>query len=228
MVGNSEDIDLFLRFTANFSGIRVIDSKMIPTKWTIKSDLILQENLDDFDFNYVLIKVKFALESIMNGSIFFSMENDWAIDAFLMTDVENNVVITPGDPTDDLITMLLHSKMNALGEGMISFGGVDLQSDTSSGLGFIFLGNGSSLLPTMTDWIGDASYFKEPWWNRDDASTMDIVPEDGADLTEVPEFAFKLDFLKDAMRPTQPDAPITTAKVLRPEFKPVIIKNEKK
>jgi hypothetical protein len=230
MINSTSDGELFLRFTTSFSGIRVIDSKLMPTKWTLKTDLILQDELDDFDFNFILMKVKFWFEQLINNSVFFAMENEWAIESFLASDLENNTVLIPGDPTDDLLTMVFHSKLNALGEGKVIFGGLDLQSDTSSGLGFIFLGNGTSCLPTMTEWIGERTFFTNPWWNRDDASAIDIFPMDDEDLTIIPDFAFSLDFLRDAIRPPDGVQPpqVLKAKVIKPEFRPTIIRNESK
>lgn len=214
-----EEDELYLRYSIDFEAIRVLGGSLLPTKWSLKTDIIIENEIEDADFNFVLLKLKFWFDQILSKGIIFNRDNHWAIDSFMREGIENNLIITPGEPTDDLISILMYTKMNALADGLLTFSGIDLQSDNSKGLSFIFVGTGNSSLPDNKNWVGERSYFDKPWWHRNDSSTLDLIPENNANLKEIPEFAFSLDFLKD----TNKGNIINKAKVIKPEFKPKVI-----
>jgi hypothetical protein len=219
----SRDEELFLRYTNEFNAIRIIDKSLLSTKWKLKADLLISEDIDDYKFNLILIKLKYFFEQILSDSILFSSSNEWALNSFAKEPTDNHIVLLPDEPVDDLIATVLQSKMNALGEGVVEFGGIDIESDNSNGVGFIFVGKGEDNLPNMEDWIGPRSYFSKPWWSRNDGSTVDSLPPEDADLSEVPEYARSLDFLKEALDID----PVQKAKIIKPEFKPVVIQGQK-
>jgi len=212
------DDALFVTLTLNTHFIRVIDSTLIPARVTIKTDVSPREDADQEELLGAITKIKYWLEHIVSRSIAFSADNDMAI-AMLVDEQGKNrsgnrFMLTPGDPTDEVLATLFQCKMTALANGVAEFGFVEITTDNELGMTFTFSGDGKSLLPTVGQWIGERSYFNEPWWMRNDASTLDVMVPDGADPDEKPAWAFSL----DTLIPAKHDAEV----VIHP-FKPTII-----
>src|SRR5574343_1217480 len=110
---------------------------------------------------------------------------------------DNMIMLTPDDPTDEHLAAIFQSKLNALSGGNMMFGLVEIVSDNTVGLSFTFVCDGETCLPTVEEWIGERYYFEKPWWSRNDASTLDIPPMPDADLTNIPQWAYSLDFLHE-------------------------------
>lgn len=230
-----EDIDdipaILVKFSLNFTSIRVFDNTIYPCEMSLKSDVLYLEDddaVDDYALKLALMKVHFFFDEIVSRGIMWGADNEWAANTFITDDgknVANNIpIITPFEPSDEHLAAVFQSKMNALAGGHLAFETVELSSKDAGGLSFMFVGDSGLILPTMEEWIGKHSYFDEPWWMRNDASTMDVIPDDDADLTIKPAFAYSLDFLGESLKPTE----ITNAKIIRPDFKPTVIKGGKK
>lgn len=227
---DTEDLpDLFVNFNITFKATRVVGNRLIPTTWKLKSEVIYDDDseLDDdtYDFNVEVAfsKIKFWFDNVVDNSLMLNRDNTWAQRAFLDQDgkqsVDNQLVILPNEPTDATLAEVLQSKMNALSGNSVSFGLVELTSDDDSGLNVVFTGVGEFNLPDMEEWVGTPSFFTKPWWARDDASTIDVLPTEDADLSTPPAFAYSLDFIADALRPPT----LGAATIIRPEFKPQVI-----
>lgn len=223
--------ELYLHYKTKFRATRIIDNVVYPTAFKLESDIWLDmEELSkeekDYNLNLALVKIDFFFKNIMNNSIIFGSVNDWALEFLIKNNeptTDNILVKCPLDPSDDHLAMLIQSKMSALSKGNVIFGGVTITSNNSRGLRFTFVGEGVSSLPSMEEWVGERSYFSEPWWNRDDSSTIDVTPFPDSDLNEKPEFAFNLDFLGESLKPIVNNV---STNIIRPKFKPVVIKND--
>jgi hypothetical protein len=138
--------------------------------------------------------------------------------------VANHLMVTPFEPTDEHLAVLFQSKMGALSNGTIEFGGIRVEAD-DAGLVFTYVGNWRDDLPCMDDWFNvKPYYFDMPWWQRNDASTLDLIAED-ADLTQPPAWAYKLDFIENAIRP--PGEKAAENVVVRGAFRPKVISGGK-
>lgn len=226
------DAELYINLTLQFKAIKVVENQLIPSTFTLKTQLMWNEDEEeddrhDFETQLAISKIRFWFENIIDESVMFSRANTWAIRAFLSDEgtqtVENHLVVLPDDPADSLLAEIFQSKMNALAGNALHFGYVDLSADNANGFSFLFAGYGEYNLPNMEQWIGTRSYFSKPWWARDDASTIDVIPDEHDDLKDTPNFAYSLNFLGDSI--SSENKP--TARIIRPEFKPEIIKGGK-
>jgi hypothetical protein len=219
------ETEIFSRITLKCKVIKVIDKMLIPTSVKLIADIIPEEDekIADYLILGALTKIKFWFEQIVDKSVLFNRNNEWALNSFVDStgtqQLENNLMVLPEDPTDELLAQVFQCKMNALGNNHILFGPIEIITDNPTGVSFLFSGDGEMHLPLMSEWVGERSHFTDPWWCRNDASMLDIIPEPDADLTEIPAFAKNLDFIIDALRPS--DTPV--AGVIRPSFKPEII-----
>jgi hypothetical protein len=218
------ETEVFSRITLKCKVIKVIDKMLIPTNIKLVADIIPEDEIfEDYLILGAFTKIRFWCEQIVDKAVLFNRNNEWALNAFVNAEgnqvLENNIMLLPEDPTDEILAQIFQSKMNALGNGIICFGPMEIVSDNPNGLSFLFTGSGDLDLPSMKEWIGEHSYFKDPWWCRNDASMLDVLPPPDADLTQIPNFAKSLEFIVDALKPT--DAPV--AGVIRPTFRPEII-----
>ncbi len=223
--------EFIVRLGLDFKAIRITDNRMIPTTWKIQAEVLYDdEDLDEdkveeyeMEIKVAIAKIKYWLENALDGCLMFCVDNEWAINALFDEDGRvtsgNNIVMLPNEPTDDLIAEVLHSKMNAFGGKAIQFGTIELTSDDKSGMSYMFTGVGEFNLPEMSEWIGEHAYFDKPWWARDDASTVDVIPAADADLSEKPASSYSLDFIRQSFRKQFGEEAI----VVRPNFKPEVL-----
>lgn len=223
--------ELFLHFSKTFRATRIIGNVLYPTKFKMSTDIWLDfdglnSEEQDYHLNLAISKFNFFVDQILDMSIVFCSTNDWAVNSFLnlgLPAVDNQIVLAPKEPSDDHLAMLMQCKISSLGKGYVFSSGLKLTSDTSRGLAFTFVGDALHVLPDMKEWVGERSFFKTPWWGRDDASTLDITPATDDNLEDLPSFAYSLDFLGEMFKE---QSEVSQPKVIRPTFKPKIIRNE--
>jgi hypothetical protein len=216
-----EDNGLFVSIEIETKIVRIIDNTLVPSHLKIKSEIIPDEDITEDELRGAISKIHFWFEDIVARSVAFSANSANAID-ILIDDAGSNrttnvLLMTPGEPTDEILAPLFCAKMRALAGSGMTFDMVQVKSDNALGLRFAFTGDPDVILPSIEEWIGDKSYFPKPWWHRDDGSTIDLVPPEGADLSQVPPWAFPLE------EPSFAKPPGEAAVVIRPVFRPTVI-----
>lgn len=220
-------MEVAIDFRHRVNLIRYIDSTLSATRFELHADIMPTGDVDDIDFDIILAKVKFWLDTIVCRCIAFSSKNQAAFAMLLGEDgdprLSNHLMITPEEPQDDHLAVLLQSKLTALASGKMMFGSIRIESDSPSGLTWTYLGEWQDDLPEMKDWFAKQPYyFEEPWWCRDDISTLDIVPMNEEDYSQRPIWAMTLDFIENSIRP--PDSKVErTEEASFKGFKPKVI-----
>lgn len=217
---DDDDATVLIDFEQEVHLVRLIEGTFIPTKLTIRSEIFPGEDLDDEQFDIAISKVRWWLDRVVSRCIAFARGNPAAMKMLIDTEgrniSDNLLMLCPSEPTDEQMATLLQSKLTSLAGGHLVFGSVEVRSNNMHGLLFRFVGNSASVLPNMDEWVGPHTYFPEPWWLRDDASSLDVIPPEDADLTERPKWAYKLDFL-ETVGQSSGDV------VLQPNFNPTVI-----
>ena len=222
------DNETFTHFDFEVRLVRVIDNFVIPSKLSVKLEFIPMETENEYDIDLVFTKIKYWLDNIVNKSVAFCHENSVAIEMFIDSEagdtrIGNILFLTPDEPTDQHLAVLFQAKLQALAGDILAFGPVEVKSDSQLGLTFTFIGNAKEVLPDAKTWMGERSYFDLPWWHRDDASSIDVLPPDDADLSVKPAWAFNFDFLEKSKQNSK-----TTGVIVRPQFRPTVIDGGKK
>ncbi len=222
----SDDVseqDIFVRLSFSFEAITVIQNEFISVAWDFVID-VLPENdlsLESSEIAGAFTKIRYWIDEIVNGSLIFSANNKWANTTFLKNSkltVGNNLILLPGPITDQVIARVMHSKLVALSGGNLLVGPLELSRADGYGISIYFTGENNDL-PNIASWIGKRSFFPVPWWQRDDSSTIDIVPAPKDDLTVSPGYAISLDFLINKRRHKRRKK----AEIIRPIFRPKVI-----
>jgi hypothetical protein len=214
--------EIFTHFVFSIKIVRVIENILVPSTIQFKMEFIPMD-VDDEEVNFVFTKMRYWLEHVVSESVVFSHENSAAIQMFIdenggTTRVGNVIVLTPEEPDDQHLAAIFQAKLQALAGMSMTFGPVEVKSDNQLGLQFTFVGESSAVLPSILDWVGPRSFFDKPWWDRDDGSTLDVLPADDADLSVKPAWAFSFDFLSQQKKKS-----VTNGKIVRPEFRPTVI-----
>ena len=224
---------LFISIKNEFRITRVVGSTVSPALVKTKVDIsTVDQEADDYTerMDVALAKINYFLTEVVDGSIWISSANDWAVNSFVQglgPRTSNSVAICPDEPTDALLCEIIMCKMKAISKGAFTIHSIEIDSSDSNGLGFIFVGGSpGEVFPDMKDWVGEFSYFTNPWWHRGDASVMDVIPEEGSDLNAPPSWAYSLGFIAEQMGGETDEKP-QSEKVVRPEFRPKVIEGGK-
>lgn len=227
---DDEDLagEIIVRYSLDVKTLRVIENEISNCHWKLKAEIIHDPDIepDEIEIKIALMKVRYFFEEIVANSVIWCNSNEWAAKAFLDDNgkptIGNLPMLTPFEPTDDHLAIIFQSKMNAFAAPGMQFNFVEL-NPIDNDISFLFVGDAEEALPTIEEWVGDRSYFDKPWWARNDGSTIDVIPNEDANLEEKPGFAYSLDFLGEHLRPKE----ITDAKIIKPAFKPQVIKGGK-
>lgn len=211
------DETVYVSYNFKTSINRLVENILVPSMLAVKCEV---EILDLERVDVALRKIEYWLDYYVRNAIAISASNtngfDMILDENKTPRLQNSLMITPGEPTDEHLAMIFQSKLQALGCDNLMFGAITVSSDDSAGLVFTYVGDSESELPTMENWISAPTWFDKPWWRRDDASMIDTQAPDGSDLTETPPWAHSLDFLEKIGN--NPEAIIIKA-----DFEPKII-----
>jgi len=184
MTESESGANVLIDFTHRLILIRCMGSAMIPVRLRMRAEVFPAETAEEIDFDVTFAKIKFWLETIVARSIVFCRSNLAAVEMLLAVEgkpiVTNHLMITPYEPTDEHLAALFQSKMQALSGNTMNFGCVRIETE-ESGLVFTYVGDWEVDLPSMQDWFDiKPYYFDVPWWQRDDASTLDVMAENAA------------------------------------------------
>lgn len=219
--------EVFSYFSFSVKIVRVIEDIIVPSTLKFKMEFIPLETATGEEVDRAFAKMRYWIDNVVNRSVVFSHDNSNAIAMFIddkgaNSRVSNILMITPEEPDDQHMCAIFQSKLQALSGLSMAFGPVEVSGDNQIGLSFTFIGDSTSVLPDAKEWFQDTrTFFDKPWWERDDGSTLDVVPPEGADLSVKPAWAFSFDFLE----PKGPRSSTADGKtnVIRTEFRPNVI-----
>lgn len=174
-----------------FTGIRIQDGYLTPVDWELKVDLIAsgkkgkKAELIEHDAGITYQKLYFWLDINLPGATFVDVGNE--DDLYLANLTSNIMMYCPGNPGDDLIIQLLHSKLAALAGDDLIVSEIKLKGNDTSIKYTFDSDDGVYFLPETT-----AEYYatgvardEKPWWSRDDGFCFEFIQpaqEEGSDL----------------------------------------------
>jgi hypothetical protein len=221
---------LFISLRHKFKATRVMGRKLSPTTIKVKVDISpLDEDTDEYahKMEVALAKMNYFVERVLSETVIFSWDNEWAMDCFFQDrelSTNNTVMVCPEEPTDALLCEVLLCKFKALTQGIFEFHSIEIESNDSRDMSFMFVGsNPGESFPGPEDWLSERNFFSKPWWNRSDASSLDIIPDEDDDLNEIPTWAYSLGFIAERLA----DDSLPNNVVVRPEFRPQVIEGGK-
>lgn len=184
------DAIISTNLTVDFKIHRLIEKKLICSHYDLALELEIDPDYTATEQTTRLSNIKYWIESILNNSVAFSVYTK--LHTEILGQLDNYVMFCPDDPNDYLILLLVTSKLNAIGSGVVTITHASISSDTSQGFGNSLIGDPLTMLPTPDDWMGKIRYFDQAWWNRSDGGMMDMAIEEGADPNIKPDILVDL------------------------------------
>ena len=167
--------------------------------------------------NEHLMMMDLWLAHIVENSIAYNMWHE--MDVSMLSSLKNNTIQIPGDPDDYTMSHVFLRKIQSILKDTVTI--VDFQFSTDSGPGIAFTIMPEAVdLPTIQEWVGERHYWPDPWWNRSDGSTFDVIPDEDSDLEEKPDILVNLAEFVPNRQPTAP------AEIITPNYHLKIISND--
>lgn len=164
----------------------MVEIKNYELTFTLSTDTTEYEDayLAQIDQNLSFSKVMYFLENVINQSFVYEKESSEEVNKYLATTFNNNLMLLPTVEENSLITAL-HCKLNSITSRHTSIERIVLK-DTELQLNYEYYCDEDEYipinLPTIKEWMGELSYWKDPWWARSDASTFDNFAESKEEL----------------------------------------------
>ena len=224
-------------------------SKMIPVHmlWVFDTDDKKQIKAQTYQIEYSLrtevAETESQKQAFLQQNISFSLINSFLYDQLhqsIIYDLEsknlversfashdNNFLILP-DLSDACLAMSLHCKLNTICHANSFVESISIKDKVDNIAYSMFADdNEYEQLPTINEWLGELSFWEEPWWRRRDFSTFDNI---AASKEEHEEF-FNKDVNKNILaRMEEPIAQIegqVLADIYGKEIKDVVEKTTK-
>lgn len=184
----------YMSMNYKFTGIRLQESTLTAVDWCLiinlvaKSGKVKKKEDEQRIASLAYQRIYFWLDSNLPGILAVDVENP---DDMYIANLSSNIMMyCPGNPSDDLIIQLLHSKLSALAGDSLIIGEISLTgSDTS--LKYTFdSDNGEYEIPDNT-----ADYYSEgtardtkAWWTRNDGFCYEFIRPAGIDIPDAELF----------------------------------------
>ncbi len=122
--------------------------------------------------NKAFLKINTFLNTIVDNSVAFRMEDMLKVDRFL-AEYDNNLMVLP-DLDDITLMETLHRKLQTIAGEYTCISKLSLK-DQGTGLAYhVFFDEDAKYhLPSQKEFAGEMSYWELPWWDRYDVLTFD-------------------------------------------------------
>jgi hypothetical protein len=164
-----------------FTGIRIQESNFTPVDWELTVNLIapvkkgVNREESEFKASMVYQKLYFWLDANLHNTLMVDVQNE---DDFYIANLSSNIAMyCPGNPGDDLIIQLIHSKLSTLADGRLVIGETHLKgSDTSLQYTYDCSEEGYALPARTSDYyVEGVARDTTPWWSRDDGFCFEFI-----------------------------------------------------
>lgn len=163
----------------------LIDARLFKLKYSLITTVSEGEHdvSAQMNQNISLAKINFFIEHYLNNNI--AIDGDERVKVFPMfAEYENNYLVLP-DLTESTLMETVHCKLNSLCKPGSRVEVIQLFDElTDVTYTFYISEDDQYQLPDMSEWLGELSFWSEPWWRRDDVSTYDNTAADSEELVK--------------------------------------------
>lgn len=169
-----------MTLTHSFTGMRLQDGFLTPVDWDLTIDLVATgktgKSKEDVEYSASVAyqKIYFWLDTNLPNIVMVDVNNE---DDLYIANLSSNIMMyCPGNPGDDMIIQLLHSKISVLAGHDLIVGEMHLKgSDTS--LQYTFDGDNGYMLPLTVEeyYTEGTAKDTDPWWTRNDGFCFEFI-----------------------------------------------------
>jgi hypothetical protein len=181
----------YMTMSYEFAGTRIQAGFLTPVDWELSVNLIVSgkksKSKEEIEYKASVIyqKLYFWLDTNLSYITMVDVGNE---DDLYLANLSSNIMLyCPGNPSDDLIVRLIHSKLSALAGVDMEIGEIKLKaSDTSLQYTYDCPEHEYELPSTTTEYYTEGTCRdKDPWWLRDDGFCFEFVkPADSVETDE--------------------------------------------
>jgi hypothetical protein len=173
-----------------FTGIRLRECSLTPVDWALTINLIAQgrkgrtQQESEFKAGIAYQRLYFWLDTNLPNTIMVDVNKE---DDLYIANLSSNIMMyCPGNPGDDIIIQLLHSKLSVLAGDELSIGEIHLSgSDTSIQYTFDSQDGIYGLPITTTEYYPEGIARDEiPWWSRNDGFCFEFIRPADVKITD--------------------------------------------
>lgn len=139
-----------------YEGTFLINAYDIDLTMLVETDSIREQNV-------AMDRIKYFLHECLETSIFVEATEKKVIEKYIAADLK--VCTLPEEPYDQIITLMLLTKLNAITEGRLLITDIVLSSQLSDGVKFIY----------DYESVNAANPFKNGWWMESNANINDLI-----------------------------------------------------
>jgi hypothetical protein len=153
-----------LQYNIDFTSINILDNRIYPNNYTCKLSMLTASD-DSYIQNISFERVKFIFREIFHHGIMINVTHT-KLKNFMEMSPEKMIVL-PDDPYDQVIGMIIFSKLNAIMDGNMIL--EELAISSGEGDNIIYIVDESDSFGPITTHKKQMT----PWWCRSDLSTLD-------------------------------------------------------
>lgn len=178
----NEVVNNFMTIGFKFQAVRIIGGYLEPVSFDLKinltslADISKPEAFDDIQAEGTIAfqKLYFWLESVLPGVVMVNATEKAGFG--LATLVGNIIMHCPGEPMDELVVRMMHSKLATIVESKLIIGELTISADENA-TAYTFVPNmhGYHLPKTVKEYINLPSLYRTPWWARKDGFCFEFV-----------------------------------------------------
>lgn len=185
----------YMTMNYEFAGIRVQEGFLTPVDWNVSVNLVISakklKTKEDIEYRASVVyqKLYFWLDTNLPSVVMVDVNSE---DDLYLANLSSNIMMyCPGNPGDDLIIRLIHSKLTALAGNDMQIGEIRLKaSDTSLQYTFDCPDGEYDLPATTTEYYTEGvCRDSEPWWTRNDGFCFEFVKPADLEATDEEIFA---------------------------------------
>lgn len=153
---------------------RLLEPKTIQIKFSLRTENDDSDNLiqSQIDHNISYAKIRLFLDSILPNTMICSA-NDLAEAINLSAELENNLMVLP-DCGESIIVAALHHKLNAICKDLTYMEEIVLyEPEQDITYRYLLTDDEFDVSLPSGSWLGELSFWNDPWWERDDCLTFD-------------------------------------------------------
>jgi hypothetical protein len=147
------------------------DNSLEMTQYTVKLWMVTQA-LDTDEQNIAFRRMRHFMQEQIENTIF--IDESETVKCVELTQAGLNITTLPGEPSEQLIGIMLFHKLNAIMEGRISL----LEIEISAGDGVIYLHGHTE---TSQDLVAP------DWWSTADLAHNNVVVADSDNIVSIPQ-----------------------------------------
>ena len=167
---------------------KLLEPKTIEVRFSLRTEHDDMEDIISSQINHNIsyAKIRLFLETVLpNTMICGSRDLSEALQ--LSAELENNLMVVP-DCGESIIAAALHHKLNSICKEYTYMEELVLY-EPEQDITYRYLLTDDELDVSLPGggWLGELSFWDEPWWERDDCLTFDNVAQNSSELKKFQE-----------------------------------------